>query len=431
MIDANGSLYGQSGGGGPGAPAACGPSTGCGEVFRLSRRPNGTYAKTVLWAFNGLDGTAGSNALVADYAGNLYGLTTKAVRPTRCARKTPASAPPRAVASPTNCPPLPTAPTPGPTTRSGISSLGSDSGYPFNATITIANGRYFTTSSGPYPLTDSYGAVVEFLPPAKFGPWTEKTLYTFNNTLPNEAQPESSLFFTGSALFGTATGYDTAGSYGTVFRITPLTHRRSAKNRQSAKIDSQIDADTNARIDVGPTPGRPNSPGRLPKAPPAPCGPMSSPFALTHGAACCAASARIRVRSAGASSSASRADSAAALPTGPVRTTSPSTQSAGAACAWSASAPRRQHHPLRLQPGRIHQPQPGSAPAPPPACVCRPATPGSGPQSARPAPSSSAARHESPPHPRPAPSTSSTIPHRRPSSAGSSTTGASAPAACW
>jgi uncharacterized repeat protein (TIGR03803 family) len=37
----------------------------------------------------------------------------------------------------------------------------------------------------------------------------------------NEAQPESSLFLLGDRLYGTAAGYGTAGSFGTVFRIRP------------------------------------------------------------------------------------------------------------------------------------------------------------------------------------------------------------------
>ena len=100
-------------------------------------------------------------------------------------------------------------------------TLGPDSGYPFNASITQANGRLFATSSGPYPLANSYGAIVEFSPPAGHGMWKEKTLFTFSNDPLNEAQPESSLFLLGNRLYGTAAGYGTTGSLGTVFQISP------------------------------------------------------------------------------------------------------------------------------------------------------------------------------------------------------------------
>ena len=99
--------------------------------------------------------------------------------------------------------------------------LGADSGFPFNASITVANGRLFATSSGPFPLANSYGAVVEFLPPWGSGAWQEKTLYSFSNDPLNEGQPESTLFRQGRQLYGTAAGYGTTGSFGTVFRISP------------------------------------------------------------------------------------------------------------------------------------------------------------------------------------------------------------------
>ena len=99
--------------------------------------------------------------------------------------------------------------------------MGPDSGYPFNASITLANGRLFTTTSGPYPLANSYGAILEFFPPNSHGVWREKTLFTFSNDELNEAQPESSLFWLGNQLYGTAAGYGTAGSFGTVFRVRP------------------------------------------------------------------------------------------------------------------------------------------------------------------------------------------------------------------
>ncbi len=221
LIDQQGALYGETEGGGPGAPAACRPSTGCGEVFRLMPRRQGEWKKEALWTFNGLDGTAGANALVADWAGNIYGMTNEGGPPN---------------------PLCPANPTFGSAAGCGVAfelsppangtdawtyqtiwdfTLGPDSGYPFNASITQANGRLFATSSGPYPLANSYGAIVEFLPPAARGAWKEKTLFTFSNDALNEAQPESTLFWSGNRLYGTTAGYGTTGSFGTIFRIKP------------------------------------------------------------------------------------------------------------------------------------------------------------------------------------------------------------------
>jgi len=221
LIDSQGALYGETEGGGPGAPAACAPATGCGEVFRLMPHRNGEWTKQALWIFNGLDGTGGSNAIVADWAGNLYGLTNE------------------------GGPPNPLCPqdlTFGSSAGCGVAfelsppangsdawtyhtiwdfTLGPDSGYPFNASIIQANGRLFATSSGPYPLTNSYGAIVEFIPPAAHNTWQQKTLFTFSNDPLNEAQPESSLFWSGNQLYGTAAGYGTTGSFGTIFRVKP------------------------------------------------------------------------------------------------------------------------------------------------------------------------------------------------------------------
>jgi uncharacterized repeat protein (TIGR03803 family) len=221
LIDQQGAVYGETAGGGPNAPSACAPATGCGEVFRLTPQRNGKWQKQALWVFNGLDGAEGSNALVADWAGNIYGMTNEGGPPN---------------------PLCPEDPSFGSSAGCGVAfelsppadgsdawtyrtiwdfTLGPDSGYPFNASITQANGRLFATSSGPYPLANSYGAVVEFSPPTAHAGWKEKTLFTFGNDALNEAQPESTLFWSANRLYGMATGYGTAGSFGTVFRVKP------------------------------------------------------------------------------------------------------------------------------------------------------------------------------------------------------------------
>ena len=221
LIDAQGALYGETGGGGPGAPAACAPATGCGEVFRLVPRRNGTWTKQALWIFDGLDGTGGSNALVADWAGNIYGMTNEGGPPNPLCPEDPS------FGSSAGCGVAFELSPPANGTDAWTYhtiwdfTLGPDSGYPFNASITQANGQWFATSSGPYPLAKSYGAIVEFFPPTARGVWREKTLFAFRNDELNEAQPESTLFWLGNQLYGTAAGYGTTGRFGTVFRLRP------------------------------------------------------------------------------------------------------------------------------------------------------------------------------------------------------------------
>ena len=221
LIDAQGRLYGESEGGGPGASAACQPSTGCGEVFRLTPLHNGAWKKEAIWTFSGPDGAEGANALTADGTGNIYGLTNEG------GPANPLCPQDLAVGLSGGCgvafelsPPANGTDTWTYTTIWDF-KLGPDSGNPFNASITLAGGRAFATSSGPYPLADSYGAIVEFIPPNANGPWKEKTLFTFTNDPLNEAQPESSLFWLNNELYGVATGYTTAGSFGSVFRVRP------------------------------------------------------------------------------------------------------------------------------------------------------------------------------------------------------------------
>lgn len=222
LIDQQGALYGETGGGGPGgAPPACAPATGCGEVFRLMPRHNGEWTKQALWVFDGLDGTGGSNALVADQAGNIYGMTNEGGPPNPLCPQDPS------FGSSAGCGVAFEISPPANGTDAWTYhtiwnfTLGPDSGYPFNASITQADGRLFATSSGPFPLANSYGAIVEFFLPNAHGVWREKTLFTFSNDQLNEAQPESSLFWQGNRLYGTAAGYGTTGSFGTVFRINP------------------------------------------------------------------------------------------------------------------------------------------------------------------------------------------------------------------
>jgi uncharacterized repeat protein (TIGR03803 family) len=72
IIDKLGNLYGTTGAGG---------ATGNGTVFKLEPLPGGTWKETVLHSFNGPDGAAPEAGLISDASGNLYGTTTQGGRP--------------------------------------------------------------------------------------------------------------------------------------------------------------------------------------------------------------------------------------------------------------------------------------------------------------------------------------------------------------
>jgi uncharacterized repeat protein (TIGR03803 family) len=65
VFDAKGNLYGTTGYGGSGC--------NCGVLYELSPQANGTWKYTVLYQFNGYDGTGSGLPLIFDDKGNLYG----------------------------------------------------------------------------------------------------------------------------------------------------------------------------------------------------------------------------------------------------------------------------------------------------------------------------------------------------------------------
>ena len=71
ILDSSGNLYGTTYNGGI---TSCGDTNGCGTVFELSPNSDGTWAETVLHAFQGgSDGAYPVGGLVLDQEGNLYG----------------------------------------------------------------------------------------------------------------------------------------------------------------------------------------------------------------------------------------------------------------------------------------------------------------------------------------------------------------------
>jgi uncharacterized repeat protein (TIGR03803 family) len=68
IFDNAGNLYGATGYGGPG-------SCGCGVVYKLTPRTDGTWNYSVLHSFSGADGVEPTAGLTFDRKGNLYGTT--------------------------------------------------------------------------------------------------------------------------------------------------------------------------------------------------------------------------------------------------------------------------------------------------------------------------------------------------------------------
>jgi uncharacterized repeat protein (TIGR03803 family) len=72
ILDEAGNIYGTTFDGGD---MNCNPGQGCGVVFQLSPRADGTWRETVLHTFEGTDGWGPTAPLLLDSAGNLYGTT--------------------------------------------------------------------------------------------------------------------------------------------------------------------------------------------------------------------------------------------------------------------------------------------------------------------------------------------------------------------
>src|SRR5580698_1660759 len=70
VFDKAGNLYGATYEGG----STC-PSPGCGTIFQLSPGNGGTWTETILYEFNGNQGSYPEGGVIADAGGNLYGTT--------------------------------------------------------------------------------------------------------------------------------------------------------------------------------------------------------------------------------------------------------------------------------------------------------------------------------------------------------------------
>ncbi|HXM60692.1 MAG TPA: choice-of-anchor tandem repeat GloVer-containing protein [Terriglobales bacterium] len=199
IFDTAGNLYGTTFEGGD---PACG--LGCGTVFQLSPRADGTWKLATIFKFDGEDGAYPAAGLVMDAAGNLYGTTSG---DTGLGDGTAFKLSPR---------------------KDGIWTIttlvkftGKNGSDPEARLILDAAGNlYGTTTAGGNSVCDGSGCGTVFqLAPVAKGKWKLTTLFEFNGT--DGAGPYSALIFDAAGnLYGTASGGGKFGE-GTVFKLSP------------------------------------------------------------------------------------------------------------------------------------------------------------------------------------------------------------------
>ncbi len=204
-LDASGNLYGTTLYGGSGPCFNGGPPLppGCGTVFELTRRADGSWKQKVLRSFTeDADGLYPYAGVILDASGNLYGTTAEGSDGGTVFELTP-----RARGAWKE------------KVLHNFSDSGTDGTDPTASLIFDAAGNLYgtTNSGGAYGI---YGTVFEMSPKAGGG-WTEKVLHSFNNNGTDGYRPGAGLILdTAGNLYGTTTS---GGAYGdgTVFEITP------------------------------------------------------------------------------------------------------------------------------------------------------------------------------------------------------------------
>jgi hypothetical protein len=202
VFDGSGNLYGTASEGG--IIEDCSDmeqNIGCGVVFELSPKSNGTWTETALYAFTGkADSFGPDSGLIFDNAGALYG--TALLRVFQLA-------PPLKQGEPWTEATIHSFPD----NESGSNPVG---GLVFDKSWNLYGATYSYGSSG-------YGSIYQLSPPAqKDGAWVLSTLY-------RKAVGFNSPFFNGSLIFGkwgalygnVQETTDNSNNYGSVFRIAP------------------------------------------------------------------------------------------------------------------------------------------------------------------------------------------------------------------
>jgi len=208
IFDASGNLYGTTSEGGTGTEYCPG---GCGTVFELMPKGDGTWTEKVLHSFNedGTDGAGPAGSLVFDASGNLYGTTSGggayAVYGTV----------------------FELTPTAGGQWKENILhsfNYGKNEGsMPFGGLIFGAAGNLYGTTyaGGAY----GGGTVFELVPQAG-GSWTQKILHSFKGDK-NGSVLEGTLILDaagnlyGTTIFGGDLSCGGGTGCGTVFELTP------------------------------------------------------------------------------------------------------------------------------------------------------------------------------------------------------------------
>jgi uncharacterized repeat protein (TIGR03803 family) len=210
IMDANGNLFGTTGGGG----AFASQSQQGGTVFELT--PNGAgWDESILWSFgNAIDGSNPQAGLIMDASGNLFGTT--AGGGDNEGGTVFELIPPSTIG--------------GPWTESILWSFGSgkDGFTPEAGAIMDKSGNlYGTTLHGG---SAEKGTVFELTPPATSGePWSESVLWSFGSVAKDGLSPAAGVIMDSSGhLFGTTTngGANLSSGQpfvfpGTAFELTP------------------------------------------------------------------------------------------------------------------------------------------------------------------------------------------------------------------
>lgn len=199
IADSAGNLYGM----------ALGGSLEGGVIYELTPpAPGGAWTETILYNFTGNghneDGDEPLGDLTMDSAGNLYGTTFAGGQSAfgTVFQLTP--------------PPLPG----GAWTETVLHAFAGDDGmYPMAGLIIDNAGNLYGTTELGGPSAN--GTVFEVSPPSGGGPWTESVLYGFTGRH-DGGRPQCALVFDQAGnLYGTTSAGGANGNYGTVFRLSP------------------------------------------------------------------------------------------------------------------------------------------------------------------------------------------------------------------
>jgi hypothetical protein len=214
LPDQSGGFYGITWGGGNQGKVCY--YEGCGTVYHLTppRKKAEAWKKTTIYQFTAYpDGQTPYTTLNMDAAGNIYGLLQFGGLLPHCKQISPGGCGTVFELSP-------------PSGGKGAWTLSvpwqftgkHDGREPFAAGLYPLNGQYLTTTAGNQ-LTD-YGSIDLFTPGAPGQPWTEQTLFTFNNDA-NGTSPESYLLEQDGVFYGMTHGVAGPVPYGTVFSFKP------------------------------------------------------------------------------------------------------------------------------------------------------------------------------------------------------------------